>query len=98
MASNLPPGVTESIILGNRPEDDILEGWIDGDIGEVLLALASFAWWEGQDGVGEHVRDALWTVHANLRNNPEPGDPVRPNPDETEGSLADDIKSEWTDE
>lgn len=54
MASNLPPGVTDSMIPGNRPEDvafdafcDRLEGWLstacikcDGDQFDVLANLA----------------------------------------------------------
>ena len=30
MSRNLPPGVTESMIPGNRPEDAALEAWHEG--------------------------------------------------------------------
>ena len=39
MSSNLPPGVTESMIPGNRPEDEEVEVTITltkGDIDEIL--------------------------------------------------------------
>lgn len=34
--SNLPPGVTESMIPGNRPEDVAFDAIIDGPLGEFL--------------------------------------------------------------
>ena len=35
MSSNLPPGVTESMIPGNRPEDAAFESWHDGKEAEL---------------------------------------------------------------
>lgn len=29
MSSNLPPGVTESMLPGNRPEDEAFDSWAD---------------------------------------------------------------------
>lgn len=36
MSSNLPPGVTEGMIPGNRPEDAMMEQIWDGPIGDAL--------------------------------------------------------------
>lgn len=41
MASNLPPGVSESMIPGNRPADLVYDKWLEGRIGEVLAELAT---------------------------------------------------------
>jgi hypothetical protein len=35
MASNLPPGVTDSMILGNRPEDREIEATIGITVGDL---------------------------------------------------------------
>lgn len=40
MSSNLPPGVTESMIPGNRPEDVMFEKWLDSEIGDLLYKCA----------------------------------------------------------
>ena len=39
MSSNLPPGVTESMIPGNRPEDQMVEEYQEA-IADVLTELA----------------------------------------------------------
>lgn len=43
MSSNLPPGVHESDIPGNRPEDQMYQSWYDGEVGDLLFELASLA-------------------------------------------------------
>lgn len=42
-SSNLPPGVNESDIPGNRPQDEVFDNWIEGDIGELLMELAELS-------------------------------------------------------
>lgn len=44
MSSNLPPGVTESMIPGNRPEDEAWEKFLD-DLNEKLGDTEPEAWY-----------------------------------------------------
>lgn len=74
-----------------RPESVVLDSWMEGDIGKMLGALATYALWEGS-GTGERVRDALAAVYAQLvvAEVRDEGERERP--------LAESIKAEWTDE
>lgn len=56
---DMPPGVRESDIPGNRPEDVWGENFT-----ERLLALYKDALMNGQDNAGYHLNDALTAMNA----------------------------------
>ena len=66
MSSNLPPGVTDSMIPGNRPEDARDECWINAKETELQETIDEFTkrlqqdflWAESEDGM-EFDRDVL---------------------------------------
>lgn len=58
MASNLPPGVTDSMIPGNRPEDEAWETFheeidVDCDIHSLTVEEAYTAWEKGLIAIGK---------------------------------------------
>jgi len=60
MSSNLPPGVTDSMIPGNRPEDFRFDTMMEGDIGDELFRLAQL------NVSNEDILDGLRKLYAEL--------------------------------
>jgi hypothetical protein len=63
MPSNLPPGVTESMIPGNRPEDQEVEITMIFSVGEID-ALRSYN--DAQHKIEIPHRHELWDIVSNM--------------------------------
>lgn len=63
MLSNLPPGVTDDMIPGNRPEDQEVETWMIFSVGEIE-ALRIYN--DTQQKIGVAQRHELWDIISNM--------------------------------